>query len=880
LRRVLIAVGALVFFAIAGLAGYAVSSRLAPERARQALEEVLTRELGPVAIGRVRPSFAWGIGFEIAGLRSTGARDAGFTADRVRVTLSPRSLLRGEPKLRRVDVRGLRLAATEGSDGAWAPTALDRLRPAPGAPRAPGSLREDASALPAVSIDDAELAITRADGSRWTVAMPHVALTHDRLGRGAPALRANGRIARAARDLADFELDAVLDDPAPHGTIALTDLDLAAIPNEWTGPVRAGGRASGVASWRPSEGGVAIDLDAVGLGLRAARADDATAAVAYPTARLRAHVAVEGRDVRVTELEWSSDAFAVAGSAALERSRSGTPQLALDLHGGPVPVAALRDLVRVATAPGSPPRRNAETVRAGEITAFAVRGKALPVGGKDEKAATSLPDSLALEATVRGVEIAVSDERPIRDLEGRFSLAGEKLAIADARATLGDRPLPVLTLTLDGISAARRAFASGSVPPTVPALPGLGALDKWIDSTKRPGSPPRWRRIEVHADWIEHPALLRPLEEVTAVLTPANPGIHFGDAKGFWGGVPFSGSGSFYGGDAPRIDADVTLAATRRTGRRRAASEAWGRARFHADLEKLGDFQADWLEGVVQSIADRVELRHGEARLRPRGDLTGTLDLDLASSDRVPYRARIELDDGSMSDLMNDVKMDGGAARGTVGIDADLAGFVRAGDKPLADMDGTANLRLRNGEINKRMNVLFAIAQASDTLNPFRSRETIPFDTIEAPLVLSRGIARTEALSLQGPAVRMVGTGQVDLVNDPHPVEAVIGVFFFRTLDRMIGMFPLLNRLLLGPDDNLIATYFAVTGPWGNTQGTLIPTKSIASGPASFVLEGLPSFVRGGLSTLERVVTGGPARNEATPPPRSAPPPAKEGGAS
>jgi AsmA-like protein len=233
-----------------------------------------------------------------------------------------------------------------------------------------------------------------------------------------------------------------------------------------------------------------------------------------------------------------------------------------------------------------------------------------------------------------------------------------------------------------------------------------------------------------------------------------------------------------------------------------------------------------------------------------------------------------------MSDLMNDVKMDGGAARGTAEIDADLNGFVRAGDKPLADMNGTANLHLRNGEINKRMNVLFAIAQASDTLNPFRSRETIPFDTIEAPLTLAGGIAKTEALSLQGPAVRMVGTGQVDLVNDPHPVEAVIGVFFFRTLDRMIGMFPLLNRLLLGPDDNLIATYFAVTGPWGNTQGTLIPTKSIASGPASFVLEGLPSFVRGGLSTLERVVTGGPARNEATPPPRAAPPPAKEGGAS
>jgi hypothetical protein len=79
-------------------------------------------------------------------------------------------------------------------------------------------------------------------------------------------------------------------------------------------------------------------------------------------------------------------------------------------------------------------------------------------------------------------------------------------------------------------------------------------------------------------------------------------------------------------------------------------------------------------------------------------------------------------------------------------------------------------------------------------------------------------------------------------------------------------MFPLLNRMLLGPDENLVSTYFAVSGPWAEPEGTLIPTKSFASGPASFVLEGLPAFVRGGLSTLERVLTGSAARPESAPP--------------
>jgi hypothetical protein len=95
----------------------------------------------------------------------------------------------------------------------------------------------------------------------------------------------------------------------------------------------------------------------------------------------------------------------------------------------------------------------------------------------------------------------------------------------------------------------------------------------------------------------------------------------------------------------------------------------------------------------------------------------------------------------------------------------------------------------------------------------------------------------------------------VNVVERPHLVEAVIGIFYFRALDRVIGVFPLLNRMLLGPDDNLVSTYFAVSGPWADPSASIIPSKSIASGPGSFVLEGLPAFVRGGISTLERIFT-------------------------
>jgi hypothetical protein len=85
----------------------------------------------------------------------------------------------------------------------------------------------------------------------------------------------------------------------------------------------------------------------------------------------------------------------------------------------------------------------------------------------------------------------------------------------------------------------------------------------------------------------------------------------------------------------------------------------------------------------------------------------------------------------------------------------------------------------------------------------------------------------------------------------------VVALFFFRNLDSLISKVPLLNRVLLGEDENLINAYFALSGPFGEPKARLIPVKTLSSGPASFMLEGFPAFVRGGLSRLRSVLPGG-----------------------
>jgi hypothetical protein len=104
----------------------------------------------------------------------------------------------------------------------------------------------------------------------------------------------------------------------------------------------------------------------------------------------------------------------------------------------------------------------------------------------------------------------------------------------------------------------------------------------------------------------------------------------------------------------------------------------------------------------------------------------------------------------------------------------------------------------------------------------------------------------------------MVGSGRLAVV-DPHAIEAVIGLLLFPGLDRLIDRVPVFDRLILGPNRNLVGAYYAVTGSWGDPRASFVPTKSIAEGPAALVLEDLPSFVGAGIRRIHSALVGGAA---------------------
>ena len=197
------------------------------------------------------------------------------------------------------------------------------------------------------------------------------------------------------------------------------------------------------------------------------------------------------------------------------------------------------------------------------------------------------------------------------------------------------------------------------------------------------------------------------------------------------------------------------------------------------------------------------------------------------------------------------------AATGSLSGRAHLSSWLQAGHSVLADAAGDYALRAEDGVLRQRFRLLLAIAMASETLNPFRERGTIRYRTMEGSGRFAGGDFVVDSFTIDGPALRVAASGRIGATG-AHATELVLGMFFFRTLDSVISQVPLLNRVLLGKEGNLVGAYAAVTGPWDALQASIIPTRTLMKGPVSFVFEGLPAFVRGSLHRVQSMLPTGP----------------------
>ena len=893
-------------FAATFAIGFGLTSMFAPQRVRGEVESRLEQALGsPVEIVELR--FAPGLSPRLLARSLTAwPTPAGprLTVDELEVRLRPLAWLTGGPSLGALRLEGARIAITRDRKGVWSPELLARAFEAPASP-APAPAEPwlaPLSALDALArglltgpgiADGIELHGARIEfddarppgGKRVSLSLEGV---EARLRRhrilGGTELFVSGRLLEGGVERGALEL---LGSRKRGGEIELalasTSLDLATLApylQLQDPPLPLSGTLSGyVGSRSEAEGEATLEVDLVAAGLRSVIPPLAGGeARPFEVGRvdLAGFVDVSPAQLRLRELRFENGRLRLelAGRVARPVAAGASAELSLALRD--LEIDELRDLlgwlpeIRREQAEGG-----LERIEAGRLARFQLGGAAT-LGAWQEFLAgrtRELPQRFSLEADVAEARLRVGDDDRLEALSGHLAWTGDRLEVAGARATLDGNPLPVLDLTLDGVSnflagdPERRRLAPGGEP-----LRGIGALADVLagDPTKPPQ--PISTRVRVEIDTLDHPSLLWPIERLAAVVSLAPEGVRVDELRGVWAGVPIEGEAVF---DVhPEKIARVKLASFAPTGEPPAPrGRGWAEGRFEVDRLTTRVWSHEQGRGRFVAHAARFDFDEVEATLAPSGRVAGTARLDLGRVDTVPYRVSFTIDDGDVSALAAQLELPGDFATGRIDLAGSFEGTLTPGAKDSQAVSGLLSAHAREGEIRKVLPAVTALALASRSFNPFTGRDKIRYDEASAVLEFGAGEMRTSAFSIDGPDLRVFADGTLSLVSEKHELDANVVLFLFRQIDNLIGKIPVLNLLLLGSNENLLAAYFDLHGPWADPEAELVPLRSLATGPATLVFEGLPFLVRKSLQAVGAIdgdVGTLPARPIAAEPP---PPP-------
>jgi hypothetical protein len=254
--------------------------------------------------------------------------------------------------------------------------------------------------------------------------------------------------------------------------------------------------------------------------------------------------------------------------------------------------------------------------------------------------------------------------------------------------------------------------------------------------------------------------------------------------------------------------------------------------------------------GRFFAAGGELRLEDVAIELEPQGLLAGSIAFDLTQPEQVPYRTRLTLDRGDLATLIRQRGASKDFVSGSLGVRARFSGNLVPDHDLLHDADGEAELRATLGAIQRSVPPVLALALASRSLNPFSRREALRYEEATGHFVLDRGVLRTDDLEIEGPDIRLFAAGTVDLGEAPHSVDAEVGLFLFRQVDRALELIPIVNVLLLGENENLVAAYFQLEGTWEDPTAEAKPLRTLEEGPGDVITKTIPRVMMRGVKAI------------------------------
>ncbi|MBW2269566.1 MAG: hypothetical protein JRH16_13405 [Deltaproteobacteria bacterium] len=880
-------------FGAALAVGFTAARPLAPSRLHEEIEQLLSDLLGgDVQIGTLRLSLGWGIRLEGYDVVAWPSDDGpALHAERARAEIRPFSHLTGQRRLRSIALERPRLQVRRGPDGVFSPPPAERLlgREAEAAP--PDELLQPLIAVESrlrhaletlVVADRFEILDGRIDFSdahgtdRPELSLEAIrgSLTHsgffDETG-----LQLAARLSDASGVRGSFEWDGRRRrDGSLRIAAAATNLQLGVLAPWLLGThpdARLAANLSGAVVFdSPTPGHGRLELDLVAAGVESAPDLVTRGPLEAERVTLDGVAAISPGEVRLEDVQFTLDELGLVLDGALERPLVSAAHADLTLAVRDVTVRDLRYLVSwLPAVRRDEAERLLASIESGRLRLLRTAGNASLdrwqafLAGRTAQ----LPAHFVVDAHLEDATLRVGEGDRMEDFSGRLWWTDDRVEIRDARALLNGKPLPQLDLSIDGVG---HLFASNREARTMrdgaQPLVGLGTL--WRATHREPGGS-RQLDVRLELDHLEHPMFFWPVAQAEARVQSVEHGVSIAIERGRWAGVPVRGAATWLFEPEERVEAAFTAFPAPNEPLERNTSESWAAGRF-----EVGPIASDrWSQkragGVFRAHGGQVDVRELEIELSPKGRALASGQLDLSQPDAVPVDVAFEIEEGDLAQLGDSVGLPRDLASGTLSAQGSLSTLLRSDVSLSTSLDGTLAIDLRDGWIRQEIPAVAALALASAAVNPFAAREQPRFDRITTQLEIEAGYLRTASLTLDGPDVRAFASGNIAIAREPFDLDVEVVLYLFRPVDFVLEKIPLLNVLLLGPNDNLVAAHFTLSGPWAQPHASLVPHRSLTSGPGTMVFETMPALVRRGLQAI-----GSLMENEKEPAPEPALPPA------
>lgn len=175
---------------------------------------------------------------------------------------------------------------------------------------------------------------------------------------------------------------------------------------------------------------------------------------------------------------------------------------------------------------------------------------------------------------------------------------------------------------------------------------------------------------------------------------------------------------------------------------------------------------------------------------------------------------------------------------GSVSLNGNLSASGENEPEALQSLDGQLSLEFLKGRLHRlswlsKVFSLLNVYQLVEARLPDVVEEGMPFDWIRGDFTFNEGVAHTQNLLLRGTSMNMSAVGDIRLAQDN--LKMLVGVQPFQTIERVVGLVPFVDYILLGKEEKLLVAYFMVEGKISAPQVAPRPVDTLSKGVLGIV---------------------------------------------